>query len=170
MSDNNNYLYRAGEVSDAESVVLLMDQAQAKRKDEPIPKDILSSEDVLICQQTLADPESWSLLVFDHELLAASVIITLGEYNRPQTILAGRMLIDLLMVDPEHWSQGLGSELLDQVDKAFEKKLERIGLWTEADNKRARALYERKSYYLTGEQMTHPRSGERQLGYEKKFI
>jgi GNAT superfamily N-acetyltransferase len=81
------------------------------------------------------------------------------------------MIIDLLMVHPDHWGKGVASSLLDDIaEELGGVGVQRISLWTEIDNARSRPLYERKGYRLTGREMDHPRSGEHQVEYEKDLV
>ena len=124
-------------------------------------------EEVNICRNVLADPTTWSKLVYEGDTLVACVTITLGEYGKPETIEGGKRMIDLLMVHPDCWGQGLASGLLDDISEEFKKSTERITLWTEINNSRSRPLYERKGYRATGRTTNHPRNGEHQVEYEK---
>jgi len=168
-TDQRNY--RTATPNDADAIVLLTDQAQAKRKGETIPSDVQDVREVDICREVLSDSATWSKLVYEGDYLAGCVVVTPGEYRKPETIQRGKMLIDSLMVHPDHWGRGIAGALLDDIaDELGRAEVQKIGLWTEADNARSRPLYERKGYHLTGREMDHPRSGEHQVEYEKDLI
>ena len=59
--------------------------------------------------------------------------------------------ISLVFVAPDRWRQGIGTRLLDVLmTKARARGYERVQLWTDADNHRAQALFERSGLRRTG--------------------
>ncbi len=61
------------------------------------------------------------------------------------------MHVSYVAVDPEHWSHGVATRLLDQIVCHAQKKgYERLQLWVEAENERARNLYERDGFVYSG--------------------
>jgi len=151
--------------------VLLTDQAQAKRRGELIPSAVRGTEEVDICREVLGDDTTWSKLVYAGDFLVGCAVVTRGEYKKPETIQKGRMMIDLLMVHPDHWGEGVAASLLDDIAEELGRaSVQRVSLWTESDNARSRPLYERKGYRATGREMNHPRSGEHQVEYERTLV
>jgi GNAT superfamily N-acetyltransferase len=59
--------------------------------------------------------------------------------------------IDDLFVHPEHWSKGVGSQLLERAqDMAVSRGYRCVGLGVAVDNHRARTLYNRLGYIEVG--------------------
>ncbi|MEU5880944.1 GNAT family N-acetyltransferase [Spirillospora sp. NPDC047279] len=66
--------------------------------------------------------------------------------------IPGLCHVSMVSVHPDEWGRGIGGRLLSAVmAEAGERGLERIQLFTHDDNFRARALYERLGFHLTGE-------------------
>ncbi|MFG1998264.1 GNAT family N-acetyltransferase [Spirillospora sp. NPDC048911] len=66
--------------------------------------------------------------------------------------IPGLCHISMVAVLPELWGQGIGRQLLSAlVDEARDRGYERVQLFTQADNARGHALYERLGFSLTGQ-------------------
>ncbi|GAA2618385.1 GNAT family N-acetyltransferase [Actinomadura fulvescens] len=69
--------------------------------------------------------------------------------------IPGLCHISMVAVLPEFWGQGIGRQLLTAlVNEARDRGYERVQLFTQADNARGHALYERLGFILTGEVAT----------------
>ncbi|HJQ29430.1 MAG TPA: GNAT family N-acetyltransferase, partial [Rubrobacter sp.] len=59
--------------------------------------------------------------------------------------------VSMVFVAPDHWGMGLGGRLLDALlAEARSRGYERAQLWTQADNVRARRLYEGRGFRPSG--------------------
>ena len=68
----------------------------------------------------------------------------------------GRLEVVYLAVDPQVWGSGVGSRLLERIDEvAVEHRAVELRLWVIDDNARARALYERAGWRVTGQTAVH---------------
>lgn len=57
----------------------------------------------------------------------------------------------MVFVAPDHWGRGLGGSLVDALlAEAQSRGYDRIQLWTQADNARARRLYEGRDFRPSG--------------------
>lgn len=57
----------------------------------------------------------------------------------------GTCHINRLIVHPEHWNRGIGTNLMKDIEDRF-RSVERYELWTRIDNHRTRPFYERLGY------------------------
>lgn len=72
---------------------------------------------------------------------------TLRSYNTIH--VDGIYYLDYLYVDPDHLGKGVGSSLLEEVEKfALFEKSKKIILYTNKNNKPARQFYENKGYVI----------------------
>lgn len=61
--------------------------------------------------------------------------------------------VSMVFVAPDHWGMGLGGRLVDALlTEARLRGYERAQLWTQADNPRARRLYEGRGFRPSGRQ------------------
>ena len=59
--------------------------------------------------------------------------------------------VSMVFVAPDHWGRGLGGRLVDAfLAEARSRGYERVQLWTQADNSRARRLYEGRGFRHSG--------------------
>ncbi|WP_192810165.1 GNAT family N-acetyltransferase [Actinomadura rudentiformis] len=66
--------------------------------------------------------------------------------------IPGLCHVSMVAILPEIWGQGIGRQLLTAlVDEARNRGYERIQLFTQADNARGHALYERLGFSRTGQ-------------------
>lgn len=74
--------------------------------------------------------------------------------------IPGLAHISAVFVAPERWGEGIGQALVDLVmEQARSRGYQRVQLWTHADNRHARALYEGKGFVASGrEQVLDGRS------------
>jgi GNAT superfamily N-acetyltransferase len=61
--------------------------------------------------------------------------------------------VSMVFVEPRRWGEGIGAELMAGIAAAAaECGWTTLSLWTRVDNERARRLYEREGYQLTGDE------------------
>ena len=73
--------------------------------------------------------------------------------------------VSMVFVAPDHWGMGLGGRLVDALlTEARTRGYERVQLWTQADNSRARRLYEGRGFRPSGRQKDE--FGERIVHYQ----
>ena len=160
-----DYIYRSGEIADATAIQLVIERAIAARKGDPIPSRITKPDYIRQNEELLSKESTWSRLVFNGDMLIGLTIGIPSTDLSTGEIIPNKQHLVLLMVDPEHWRKGIGSNLLDWVDNDMtRRRVESIELWTGIDNHRSRALYERKGYRATGIESTQY---GRQVQYEK---
>lgn len=160
--------YRPAEVTDAEAIQLVIERAVTARRSEPIPTHVLSQEAVKRNEIQLSKDSTWSRLVFDGSRLIGLAIGTPATNLETGETVPNREHLNLLMIDPEYWSKGIGGGLLDWVDSEMVGRgVKSIDLWTGSDNQPARNLYEKKGYHTTGMTRAHPIYGEPQVQFEK---
>lgn len=129
---------------DAATFVLLENQARAGFMGEPIPNTILWPESTERIKQRLAEPATWSQIAYDGVRSVAFV------FGYPADNKHGNQYMDMLMVHPDYWGQGLASELVDwAAQNAKTGGAENLSLLTASDNVRARQLYERLGFIAT---------------------
>jgi ribosomal protein S18 acetylase RimI-like enzyme len=160
--------FRPAEPDDAAQLVLLSEQAIAARKGLPIPEQVKDTGSIERNQELLSKDTTWSRLVFDGPKLVGFALGLPATDPTTGQVIAKREHLSLLMIDPKHWGEGIGSNLLDWIDNELAGRgVEAIDLWTESDNTRAQTLYERKGYRATGLEQIHHIYGEHQVQYEK---
>jgi ribosomal protein S18 acetylase RimI-like enzyme len=65
--------------------------------------------------------------------------------------VSGLCHVSMVFVAPDHWGMGLGGGLVDALlAEAWSRGYGRAQLWTQADNARARRLYEGRGFRLSG--------------------
>ena len=74
--------------------------------------------------------------------------------------------VSMVFVAPDHWGMGLGGRLVEALlAEARTQGYERAQLWTQADNARARRLYEGRGFRPSGRQKEE--YGERIVHYQR---
>jgi len=59
--------------------------------------------------------------------------------------------VSMVFVTPDHWGMGIGGRLVDALlTEAWSRGYDRAQLWTQADNARARRLYEGRGFRRSG--------------------
>ena len=74
--------------------------------------------------------------------------------------------VSMVFVAPDHWGRGLGGQLVDALlTEARSRGYDRAQLWTQADNPRARRLYEGRGFRPSG--LEKDEFGERIVHYQR---
>jgi GNAT superfamily N-acetyltransferase len=80
-----------------------------------------------------------------------ATVSPLREDDGAGPAIPGGCFLNLLFVLPEHWGEGIGGALLDEVlAEARSRNCTRIHLWTEEDNERSQRLYAGRGFSRTG--------------------
>ncbi len=103
--------------------------------------------------------------VENDEVIAVALAQPAREQNGAGAIQPGAGHVSMVFVAPDRWGRGLGGELL----AALHREMPARGwltssLWTGAGNERARRLYEREVYGVTGD--VEPHDGEEIVRYQ----
>lgn len=166
-ANDNNFSLRPALDSDVEQLALVTEQAWADVNGQPIPGTVLKVHRINDIREYMASPGSWSQVVVEGERIVGFVL------GRPAETTDNRLdaaHLRWLMVQPNNKSRGIGSRLLTWASENCKSEgYKRIILWTKEDNDRARALYERHGYTLTGEVQRRPNATSLSLQYELKL-
>jgi len=112
-----------------------------------------TSDQVERVRAKLADPDALVLLALDGEDRIRGM--ALAERGRVDggagEIVPGWGHLSMIFVEPQAWGHGAGSALLRELDRQAQARgWVRLSLWTRTGNERARRLYERAGYRLSG--------------------
>lgn len=100
----------------------------------PFPDDEIRAD----WASALADPDAETYLAYEDGAAVGVVSVSAG-------------VLQTLYVLPGAWGRGIGSALHDlALDRLRQAGVEEARLWTLAQNRRARAFYERRGWRLTG--------------------
>ncbi|XVQ10583.1 GNAT family N-acetyltransferase [Spirillospora sp. CA-255316] len=150
---------RAGTAADAEAAAALVHLADVARRG-PSPLDAQTRER---SARRLADPSTFFVLAETDTGAGAGT----GGGRGPVGVAAGMpgragggagdrvpglCHISMVAVRPESWGRGLGGRVLDAViDEARRRGYAQAQLFTQTANARARALYGKRGFVLTGQ-------------------
>lgn len=142
---------RLGRPADLPGVALLWARAQAARLGRPLPEHPGERELGLLASR-LSPPGSWLLVAVQGSRVVGMAVGLLGRDRFGKgPVIPGLLHLSSVAVDPELWGQGIGGALLDMaLDQARRRGHSRVQLWTQADNWRARRLYESRGFRPTG--------------------
>ncbi len=155
---------RPGRPSDAEALARVhRDSALAAYRDifpGDAPKPTVAGL-TAAWREVLTDDDGAVLVATGHGRPVGGVALTRSTTN-PDRFLLGR-----LYVDPDRWGQGLGAALYDAaLELARSVGATVLELWVLEENRRARAMYERRGWVLVpGRTLRHP-DGPMEVGYE----
>ena len=81
--------------------------------------------------------------------------------------IEGLCHISMVFVSPDRWGQRIGTNIMTSLlEEARSRAYKRAQLWTHADNDRAKRLYERHAFKLSGRQKPDD-SGDLIVHYER---
>ena len=100
----------------------------------------------------LREPAAWFLVANDgHGLVAMASAEPMRGGDGAGPVLPGGCFLNLLLVVPERWGEGIGGTMLDAVlYEAKRRHYSRIHLWTHDDNERSHRLYRSRGFSPTG--------------------
>jgi GNAT superfamily N-acetyltransferase len=156
--------YRPAVIRDIGAMTLVQERAHAARLGLPLSDELGPFGDNT--QQWLAgymsDPETWAYTAHSSDRLAGFVLGYPSTKENTGTVARdpdGELLAQL-MCEPLEWGRGIGGTLLDFAATIARFRGRRyMTLWTTNDNARARQLYERKGYVVTGHTRISPQFG-----------
>ncbi len=147
--------YRQAAFSEAAALALTMERANAPRAGEPVPEVASGQalEDVDTRMKRIA--ARTYAAAYGERIIGFALSHPLIETGDPHAYTDTQHL-SFLMVDPDYWGRGIASNLIDlTADHARATRRGLLTLWTdEIDNDRARALYGRKGFILSGVRRT----------------
>lgn len=152
----------AVDASDAANMAMLEGIANGARTGRYSTRGQTATEMVRI-DRLLQHPTTWSdLTLKEGKLIAFSF-----GYPREDTDIHH---LDTLMVDPDHWGSGRGWDHLNKsITHAALSGAAVIDLWTDQDNERARALYERSQFIIVRNALRRHASGALQVKYQREL-
>jgi ribosomal protein S18 acetylase RimI-like enzyme len=153
--DDLDAVIRAGTAADAQTAAALVHLADVARRG-PSPQDARTLER---SARRLADPSTFFVLAEPGSgtgVVRGPVGVAAGMPGRAGggagDRIPGLCHISMVAVRPESWGRGLGRRVLDAViDEARRRGYVRAQLFTQTANDRARALYGRRGFVLTGQ-------------------
>jgi ribosomal protein S18 acetylase RimI-like enzyme len=153
---------RPGTERDIETAVEIYVEASTARAPElPRPESWLAG-----AGESMRLPDAVLLMADDHGTAAG---FGLGTAYRDEAgvIEPGVWYVAMIFIRPAYWGAGLGGRLTTElIEAGAAAGYETVRLWTQHTNSRARTLYERLGFALTGRE--HPTEiGELMIEYER---
>jgi ribosomal protein S18 acetylase RimI-like enzyme len=144
-----NLIYRAATASDRDAVARLWLEANRARSGHEVPVD-----PELIASR-IETEGAFGFVAHDADMLIGSLILSPALMDRGTgPAIPGLAHLNTVAVAPGHWGRGIARTLVDLVlDEARARGYARIQLFTQDHNARARDLYERNGWELTGEEI-----------------
>jgi ribosomal protein S18 acetylase RimI-like enzyme len=141
-------IIRRGGTQDVEPAVAVWLAANTARRDGLPPR----REQEARARGHVSDPEAFLLVA---ESSGDVVGMALGTQARADDGAGppvwGLCHVSMVFVAPVHWGRGIGGRLVDALlAEARARGYDRAQLWTQADNARARRLYEGRSFRPSG--------------------
>ncbi len=159
--------YRPAAQGDTQEMAVLAERARAERSQQPLPLAVTDKLELARISERIQRPGAWTHLAYDGQRLVGFVAGDPTLTEDRDAFIEGSEHLGMLMVDPEYWGRGIGEQLLDwAAEHNRAKGMQHIELWTPKDNVRARALYERKGYYLTGAEKRLEERGVEGIQYQ----
>jgi ribosomal protein S18 acetylase RimI-like enzyme len=146
-------LYRSAVAADRDAIAALWLEANRARSGTDVPVD-----PELIASRIEADG-AFGFVAHDAGALVGSLILSPALMDRGAgPAIAGLGHLNTVAVAPTRWGQGIARTLVSLVvDAAREHGYARIQLFTQDHNARARDLYVRNGWRLTGEEVVDDR-------------
>jgi ribosomal protein S18 acetylase RimI-like enzyme len=158
--------YRPGEPKDIPALVDLLTRCDATIAEWAPPGYVPPPTEVDTDRlaQRMADPAT-GVTVADRDGTAVG-FSTIRPGDEP-----GHGHISNLFVDPDHWGEGIGRELLARAERLMRERGWSVGeLSTQSLNARARRLYERAGWRDTGGRHPHEEDGLEMAEYERDLL
>jgi ribosomal protein S18 acetylase RimI-like enzyme len=128
---------------------------------------VASPQRVRRVEEKLSDASGLLVVIVDDEQVVGMALAEpFKDRDGAGPVMPGAGHISMVFVDPDRWGEGLGGHLLrylhiEMCDTTWAK----ASLWTRATNDRARRLYSRRGYELTGDIKRLP-NGDEIVRYE----
>lgn len=160
---------RIGTVADIDAAASIWERAHHEHDDfqsEPARKDRALS--FLASRATLPDAEFF-VAEFDAEIVGMLFAVQAREHDGEGDPIPRLAHVSYVAVEPAHWGHGIATKLLDQfVCQAQKKGYERLQLWVETRNERARMIYEHFGFTCSGREKPDDRA-RRTTHYEMQL-
>jgi ribosomal protein S18 acetylase RimI-like enzyme len=129
---------RLGDRDEIDAAVDIFAKCGFARHGRPVPEARLDE-----VRSTLEAASTWLFVAqTGADLVGFAAAMQSHELEGAGTAVPGLCYLDLIFVEPEHWSEGIGALLLDTViADAAGRGFTRIHLLTHDDNVRAQGLY-----------------------------
>jgi ribosomal protein S18 acetylase RimI-like enzyme len=143
-------VYRAALPADGEAIAALWFEANRARRDGLA----VAGVDPSVISRRIGATGASGFVAHDGGDVVGSAILSPALANRGAGApIEGLAHLNTVAVDPRRWGEGIARTLIDLVvERARASGYVRIQLYTQPDNTRARDLYERNGWALTGEQ------------------
>lgn len=143
--------FRPATVGDRDEIAELWFEAnRARRGGRPI-----NQVDPELISSRLAAVGAFGFVAEDPNSIIGSAVLMPARFDRGTgDVMPGLGHLNSVAVAPDHWGEGIARTLLDLVvDEARARSYARIQLFTQDHNIRARDLYERNGWELTGHEV-----------------
>ena len=117
--------------------------------------------------QRLSSGDGWTLGAFEGEKLVGMVMAEQAMAGDDGPHHPDRGHLRSLFVDPSHWREGIGGELLSRAERAMLELGYKTAELETPEAAPARQLYERAGWTVLGHQGRHKRLGLPMVKYEK---
>jgi GNAT superfamily N-acetyltransferase len=163
--------HRPLHLTDARDLALLVERADARRRDRPAPIDppTRGPNTPERWARTLASAGGMALGGDDGgRLIAAAVAAPMHADHGHGDVVDEWAHLHLLATDPDHWGRGAASSLIAHLDLVLtEAGHHHVALWTQRDNLRARRFYERRGWTRSRRLPALSAQGETLVHYER---
>jgi ribosomal protein S18 acetylase RimI-like enzyme len=128
---------------------------------------LASPERVRRVDEKLNDASALLVVIADDEQLVGMALAEpFKDHDGAGPVMPGAGHISMMFVDPDRWGEGLGGHLLRALHvEMCGATWVKASLWTRVSNERARRLYSRSGYVLTGDTKRLP-TGDEIIRYE----
>jgi ribosomal protein S18 acetylase RimI-like enzyme len=161
----SNIVIRPGSEADiATAVEIYVEASTARAPEIPRPESWL-----IEAGASMRWPDA-VLLIADDGGTAAGMGLGTAYRDEAGVIEPGVWYVAMIFIRPAYWGAGLGGRLTTElIEAGAAAGYETVRLWTQHTNSRARTLYERLGFALTGRE--HPTEiGELMIQYERRSI
>jgi len=142
-------LYRVATTGDRDAIAALWLEANRARsgRDVPVDPELIASR--------IETDGAFGFVAHEADALVGSLILSPGLTDRGTgPAVPGLAHLNTVAVAPEYWGRGIARTLVGLVlDEARARGYAHIQLFTQDHNARARDLYERNGWELTGEEI-----------------
>lgn len=146
-------------IDTAADMAFIMERATAERASQPLPEEP-SIEEVQQLEKRMSYRNSWAFAAYLGGKMTGFVVGHSSIYEPTITSRFDKEYLALLMVDPDHWDNGVGTKLLNRAnDHANKIGRKTIELWAVSNNQRAKNLYKNRGYRQVAEHQRETRHG-----------
>ncbi len=144
--------FRAAVEADLGAMALVMECANALRDGRSLPASIENDTVLDDLHSRMHKEGAWTHVAADQKRIAGFMVGYPYSRGVEAPVDPTKEYLSLLMIDPDYWGKGIAGRLLDiAASRARQADKQQLLLWTRTeDNERAKAVYERKGYVVTG--------------------